>query len=74
MNAVVREEGVVGELVVLGREELFEVLLAELLLGLAADALAVPKRPLTQKAANGQVHGMVGGDGVDAPYLDALLK
>ena len=75
MHALVREESVVGQLVVLLREQLVELFLpSELALAESPDPVAVPERALPQESSYGEVHRMVRRDDVDRPDLDLLLE
>ena len=73
VDAVVREERVVRQLVSRVGEEDVDLVGAKLLLAAGAHLLPVLEAALTQEAADGQVHGVVGGDHVDAPDVDLLL-
>src|SRR6185436_13386271 len=68
VHAVLREERVVRELIRGVRKELRDAGgPAELLLTLFAHAIAMAVHALPQKPADGQIHGMVGGNAIDAP-------
>ena len=74
VDAVLGEERIVRELVGQLGEQDVDVLGAELGLALRAHLLPMLEPAFAQKAANRQVHRMVGRDHVDAPDVDLLLQ
>ena len=75
VHAVLREQRVVRELIRRVREELRHALrAAEFVFALLAHAIAVSVHALAEKAADRQVHRMVGRDAVHAPDVNLLVE
>src|SRR2546425_12024334 len=75
VDAVLREQGVMRQLVRRVREHpVHRLLAAEFLLSLGTDPVALAVRPFAEEAADREVHGMVGGNAVHAPDVDLLLE
>lgn len=73
VHTIMREEGIVGELIRRIREQLVNLVRAEFGFGQLADFLPVFQSAFAEEATDGQVHRVVGGDHVHAPDVNLLL-
>ncbi len=74
MDAIVREQRVVRQLIRRFRKKFIDLVLAEFFFAFAAHLLPMLQTTLAQKSTNWQIHRMIGRDHVHAPDVDFLFQ